>query len=189
MNHHNHEAKNLDNSLTDPVCGMAVTKASKFHEENNHTTYYFCSEKCQFKFNANPSFYITKGKETTTQESSPESPSSLIASGQQTNLTETAIYTCPMHELERDLLLTQKLITQPYFEIDAVFSDDSDYAAKSGLSELKTGIKTRYEITKRIKPFIDVAYLYEKGQKATFMQEVTESEKGWIYGAGIELVF
>ena len=92
-------------------------------------------------------------------------------------------------ELERDLLLTQKLITQPYFEIDAVFSDDSDYAAKSGLSELKTGIKTRYEITKRIKPFIDVAYLYEKGQKATFMQEVTESEKGWIYGAGIELVF
>lgn len=40
-------------------------------------------------------------------------------------------------ELERDLLLTQKLITQPYFEIDAVFSDDSDYAAKSGLSELK----------------------------------------------------
>ena len=103
MNHHNHEAKNLDNSLTDPVCGMAVTKASKFHEENNHTTYYFCSEKCQFKFNANPSFYITKGKETTTQESSPESPSSLIASGQQTNLTETAIYTCPMHpEIRQD---------------------------------------------------------------------------------------
>ena len=92
-------------------------------------------------------------------------------------------------EIERDFLLTQKLITQPYLEMDAIFNDDSDYAAKSGLSELKTGIKTRYEITKRIKPFIDVAYLYEKGQKATFMQEVTESEKGWIYGAGIELVF
>ena len=57
------------------------------------------------------------------------------------------------------------------------------------LSELKTGIKTRYEITKRIRPFIDVAYQYEKGQKATSMQEATESEKGWKYGAGIELVF
>lgn len=92
-------------------------------------------------------------------------------------------------ELERDLLLTQKLITQPYIEADVVFSDDSNYAAKSGLSELKTGIKTRYEITKRIRPFIDVAYQYEKGQKATTMQEATESEKGWKYGAGIELVF
>ena len=65
-------------------------------------------------------------------------------------------------EVERDFLLTQKLITQPYLEVDAVFSDDSNYAAKSGLSELKTGIKTRYEITKRIRPFIDVAYQYEK---------------------------
>lgn len=92
-------------------------------------------------------------------------------------------------EVERDFLLTQKLITQPYLEVDAVFSDDSNYAAKSGLSELKTGIKTRYEITKRIRPFIDVAYQYEKGQKATSMQEATESEKGWKYGAGIELVF
>lgn len=92
-------------------------------------------------------------------------------------------------EIERDFLLTQKLVTQPYLEMDAIFNDDSDYAAKSGLSELKTGIKTRYEITKRIKPFIDVAYQYEKGQKATSMQEATESEKGWKYGAGIELVF
>lgn len=92
-------------------------------------------------------------------------------------------------DFDRDLLLTQKLITQPYIEADVIFSDDSNYAAKSGLSELKTGIQTRYEITKRIRPFIDVAYQYEKGQKATSMQEATESEKGWKYGAGIELVF
>ena len=92
-------------------------------------------------------------------------------------------------EVERDFLLTQKLITQPYLEVDAVFSDDSNYAAKSGLSELKTGIKTRYEVTKRVRPFVDVASQYEKGQKATNVQEATESEKGWTYGAGIELVF
>lgn len=92
-------------------------------------------------------------------------------------------------EFERDFLLTQKLITQPYLEMDAIFSDDSGYASKSGLSELKTGIKTRYEVTKRIRPFIDIAYQYEKGQKATSLQEETESEKGWRYGTGIELVF
>ncbi|ENU85025.1 copper resistance protein B [Acinetobacter sp. CIP 102129] len=92
-------------------------------------------------------------------------------------------------DVDRDLLLTQKLITQPYIEADIVFNDNSDFASKTGLSELKAGIKTRYEITKRIRPFVDVAYQYEKGQKATSMQEATESEKGWKYGAGIELVF
>ena len=92
-------------------------------------------------------------------------------------------------EFDRDLLLTQKLITQPYIAADIVLNDNSDFAAKSGLSELKTGIKTRYEINKRIRPFVDVAYQYEKGQKLTTFQEATDSEKGWVYGAGIELVF
>lgn len=92
-------------------------------------------------------------------------------------------------DVNRDLLLTQKLITQPYIEANIVLNDNSDFASKTGLSELKTGIKTRYEITKRIRPFVDVAYQYEKGQKATSMQEATDSEKGWKYGAGIELVF
>ena len=92
-------------------------------------------------------------------------------------------------EFDRDLLLTQKLITQPYIAADIVLNDNSDFAAKSGLSELKTGIKTRYEINKRIRPFVDVAYQYEKGQKLTTFQEATDSEKGWLYGAGLELVF
>ena len=92
-------------------------------------------------------------------------------------------------EFDRDLLLTQKLITQPYIAADIVLNDNSDFAAKSGLSELKTGIKTRYEITKRIRPFVDVAYQYEKGLKETRFQQATDSEKGWLYGAGIEFVF
>ena len=92
-------------------------------------------------------------------------------------------------EFDRDLLLTQKLITQPYVEANVVFNDNSDFASKTGLSELKTGIKTRYEITKRIRPFVDIAYQYEKGKKSTPFQEATDSEKGWLYGAGIELVF
>lgn len=91
-------------------------------------------------------------------------------------------------EFDRDLLLTQKLITQPYIAADIVLNDNSDFAAKSGLSELKTGIKTRYEINKRIRPFVDVAYQYEKGQKLTTFQEATDSEKGWLYGRSESVV-
>lgn len=92
-------------------------------------------------------------------------------------------------ELDRDLLLTQKLITQPYIEADVVFNDGANYAAKTGLSELRTGIKTRYEITKRIKPFVDVAYHYEKGNKVPAQQPFTQSAKNWQYGIGLELMF
>ncbi len=74
-------------------------------------------------------------------------------------------------------MLTQKLITQPYLEVDAVFSDNSNYAAKSGLSELKTGIKTRYEVTKRIRPFVDIAYQYEKGKKRLICKKQLSPKK------------
>ena len=92
-------------------------------------------------------------------------------------------------EFDRDLLLTQKLITQPYIAADIVLNDNSDFASKTGLSELKTCIISIYEITKRIRPFVDVAYQYEKGLKETRFQQATDSEKGWLYGAGIEFVF
>lgn len=90
---------------------------------------------------------------------------------------------------ERDLLLTQKLITQPYIEMDVVLNDDSPDAVKTGLTELQAGIKTRYELNKRIKPFIDIGYGYEKGQAATNVQAYTNSETNWQYGIGLELVF
>ncbi|SDB87150.1 copper resistance protein B [Acinetobacter marinus] len=92
-------------------------------------------------------------------------------------------------EFEREFLWTQKLISQPYLEMNIVLSDDSKYASKSGLSELAVGVQTRYEITKRVKPFIDVGYAYEKGQKQTNWQAETTSEKGWQYGVGLALMF
>ena len=92
-------------------------------------------------------------------------------------------------EFEREFLWTQKLISQPYLELDIVLNDDSKYASKTGVSELGVGVQTRYEITKRIKPFVDVGYAYEKGQKQTNWQAETESEQGWQYGVGLALMF
>ncbi|AYO55327.1 copper resistance protein B [Acinetobacter wuhouensis] len=92
-------------------------------------------------------------------------------------------------ETERDLLLTQKLIFQPYLNVDVVFSDDSKYAKKSGLSGVTTGIETRYEISKKVMPYIDIAYEYSKGNDATPWQVESDSEKGWLYGAGVRFRF
>lgn len=88
-------------------------------------------------------------------------------------------------ETERDVLLTQKLILKPYLKADIVLSDQSRDAEKKGLSTLKSGLQTRYEINKKVMPFIDLAYHYKHGQDA---QETT-SEREWLYGAGVTFKF
>ena len=92
-------------------------------------------------------------------------------------------------ETERDLLLTQKLIFKPYLDVNLVFSDDSKYAKKTGLSGVTAGLETRYEISKKVMPYIDIAYEYSKGNDATPWQTESSSEKGWLYGAGIRFKF
>ena len=92
-------------------------------------------------------------------------------------------------ETERDLLLTQKLIVQPYLDFNIVFSDESSDAQKSGLNSAQLGLETRYEISKTVMPFVDVAYGYNKGDKQTEWQAESERETGWLYGAGLRLKF
>ena len=92
-------------------------------------------------------------------------------------------------ETSRDLLFTQKLIAQPYLNADVVLSDESKYAKKSGLSKLQTGVQVRYEINKKLMPFVDVAYAYHKGAEQTPWQSASESEKGWLYATGLTLKF
>ncbi|MCH7312411.1 copper resistance protein B [Acinetobacter sp. ANC 4805] len=92
-------------------------------------------------------------------------------------------------ETTRDVLFTQKLIAQPYLNVDVMLSDESNYAVKSGLSKLQTGVQTRYEISKKVMPFIDIAYTYNKGLKQTEWQSASDSERGWLYGLGLTLKF
>ena len=92
-------------------------------------------------------------------------------------------------ETERDFLLTQKLITQPYLKAEVLMHDDSGYAQKTGLSFLQTGVQTRYEINKKVMPFFDIAYRYEKGDRETSRQIATTSVSGWLYGMGMTFKF
>ena len=92
-------------------------------------------------------------------------------------------------ETERDLLLTQKLIIQPYLDINIVVSDDSNYAKKTGLNSVQVGLETRYEINKKVMPFMDVAYGYNKGVQETAWQKASSSKNEWFYGAGIRFKF
>lgn len=72
---------------TDPVCGMSVTISPQARQTNHGgETFYFCSDKCQTRFKADPVFYAS-GK----------------ASDRRKSQKPGTQYTCPMHpEVVRD---------------------------------------------------------------------------------------
>ncbi len=76
---HDHAAPKA--SVKDPVCGMSVDPATaKHHAQHEGQDYYFCSNGCRTKFEADPPKYLAPA-ETRVAEPMPEG----------------TIYTCPMH--------------------------------------------------------------------------------------------
>jgi Cu+-exporting ATPase len=81
-------------TVRDPVCGMDIDPADAAAQiDHDGTAYYFCSQHCAARFNANPAQYVH------TEESAHQgdscchhSPAATAAPAQ-----PDAIYTCPMH--------------------------------------------------------------------------------------------
>ncbi len=85
--------------LTDPVCGMSVTKDSEHHHYYKDVEYYFCSSGCLNKFKTEPKKYLqpVNAKESRIE---PAESSAQCADGSCN--VGTTIYTCPMHpEIEQ----------------------------------------------------------------------------------------
>ena len=67
-----------------------------------------------------------------------------------------------------DLLITNRLILQPQFELNFYSKRDPSRGIGSGLSELDTGLRLRYEISRKFAPYIGVAYSGKFGETAAF---------------------
>lgn len=67
-----------------------------------------------------------------------------------------------------DLLITQRLILQPEIEMNFYSKRDPSRAIGSGLSDLDTGLRLRYEIGRKFAPYIGVAYTGKFGESTDF---------------------
>jgi len=67
-----------------------------------------------------------------------------------------------------DILFTNRLILQPQFELNFYSKSDPGRGIGSGLSELDTGLRLRYEISRKFAPYIGVAYSGKFGETADF---------------------
>jgi copper resistance protein B len=70
-----------------------------------------------------------------------------------------------------DILFTNRLILQPQFELNFYNKSDPSRGIGSGLSELDTGLRLRYEISRKFAPYIGVAYAGKYGETADFTRE------------------
>jgi copper resistance protein B len=67
-----------------------------------------------------------------------------------------------------DLLVTNRLIVQPQIEMNFYSKSNPSRGVGSGLSEIDTGLRIRYEISRKFAPYIGMAYTGTFGQTATF---------------------
>lgn len=67
-----------------------------------------------------------------------------------------------------DLYLTQRLILQPQFELNFYTKSDRRSGIGTGLSDLDSGLRLRYDINRKFSPYVGLTYEKKYGQAATF---------------------
>ncbi len=72
-------------------------------------------------------------------------------------------------EASYDLLLSQKLVAQPYLEAMLASQDDRAILLGSGLARYEVGLRLRYEITKEFAPYVGVSFEQFTGATAGFV--------------------
>jgi copper resistance protein B len=90
---------------------------------------------------------------------------------------------------ENDFLFTQKLILQPYLELNVYAQDVKELEVGSGLSDVSIGLQLRYEITRKIAPYIEVSYESVFSDTADIADAKGEHTSGSAINAGIRLMF
>jgi copper resistance protein B len=90
---------------------------------------------------------------------------------------------------KNDFLITQRLITQPYAEINLSAQDVTKQKTGAGFTDGNIGIQTRYEFTRKFAPYIDLRYERKFGETSTIAKKFGETQDDAIASIGLRLMF
>ena len=90
---------------------------------------------------------------------------------------------------ENDFLVTQKLIFQPYLEVNAFAQNVPEQGVGAGISDGKIGLQTRYEFTRKLAPYVDVHYGRKFGETASIANSHGEDKDELVSSFGLRLMF
>jgi copper resistance protein B len=88
-----------------------------------------------------------------------------------------------------DLLLTQRLILEPYVEADANLTERPERSEDAGLTAAEAGLQVRYEITRKFAPYVDLLYERAFGRAADRRELEGEDAGGWRLRVGLRSWF
>ena len=88
-----------------------------------------------------------------------------------------------------DLLITQRLILQPEAELNVYSKADPGRSVGAGLSDIDAGIRLRYEISRKLAPYLGVAYEGRFGQTADSARREGQTTQGARFVFGIRSWF
>lgn len=83
-----------------------------------------------------------------------------------------------------DVLLTQRLIAEPEVELNFYSKDDPGRMVGSGLSDVDTGLRLRYEFSRKFAPYVGFAYNGKYGNTALYSRRAgeTTSDPRFVFG-------
>lgn len=86
-----------------------------------------------------------------------------------------------------DLLLTQRLILQPRLELNFYSRPDPSRLIGTGLADLETGLRLRYEISRKFAPYIGLSYENRFAGSAALSRLAGEHTAQMQFVAGLRL--
>jgi copper resistance protein B len=92
-------------------------------------------------------------------------------------------------EAEYDMRITNRLILQPVVEATAALKDEPDAGIGSGLGKVETGLRLRYEISRRFAPYIGIVHERRFGNTADYARAAGGHARDTSVVAGIRLWF
>jgi copper resistance protein B len=92
-------------------------------------------------------------------------------------------------EASYDLLINQRLILQPQIELNVYSKADPARLVGAGFSDIDTGLRLRYELSRQFAPYIGVVYEEKFGQTANFARQAGESTGDLRFAFGVRVWF
>jgi len=92
-------------------------------------------------------------------------------------------------EVEKELMLTQKWVLTPEFDITLNGKTNEDFGEGSGLSEIEASIRIGYEPSKKFQPFIGLSFLQTFGTTKNLKEAEGEDSDNFSLIAGIHFWF
>jgi copper resistance protein B len=88
-----------------------------------------------------------------------------------------------------DLLITNRLILQPYTEINVYGKNDAGRGLGAGLSSTSVALRLRYEVNRQLAPYIGVTWDRTYGNTARFAEQEGQRRNEVSFVAGVRMWF